>query len=354
MNRTRWRQLLAVFRLEIGKSFLSRRGAWIYALALLPVLLFLGHGWITARQHRWRVEHASPGLTRQDMQAVQPGMPRDELLRRLPHPGRRVSFTRRGEPREVLTYSDGSTEWRILVRSGKVASVTARSGCDWNEDKLLFAAIFQVFFLRLVTFFGCLFVFLNLIRGEVLDKSLHYYFLTPVKRELIVIGKYLAGLVATTVIFTVSVALQLVVLYFHFAGDEARQHLLGGEGVLHVAQYLGITALACVGYGGVFLVAGVLGRNPLIPAALVFLWESINGVLPSALRKVSIIYYLKSLCPVEIPISRDVPPPLALLAVNVDPAPAWLAIPGLLVVAAAMVAIAAWRTRQMEISYAAD
>lgn len=45
---------------------------------------------------------------------------------------------------------------------------------------------------------------------------------------------------------------------------------------------------------------------------------------------------------------------LALLALNIDPAPAWLAIAGLFAVTAALIVIAAIRARRMEISYAAD
>jgi len=38
-------------------------------------------------------------------------------------------------------------------------------------------------------------IFSNLFRGEMLEKTLHYYFLTPMRREMLVAGKYLAGLV---------------------------------------------------------------------------------------------------------------------------------------------------------------
>ena len=58
LNSMRFRQLLAVFRLEIGKSFLSRRGLWIYILALLPVLIFGGHALIEKRQQEQRQTHA--------------------------------------------------------------------------------------------------------------------------------------------------------------------------------------------------------------------------------------------------------------------------------------------------------
>jgi len=354
MNAMRWRQLWAVFRLEVGKSFLSRRGLWIYALALLPVLLFGGHALLSQRQHRERIAKATPGATREMFRSIHTGMPREEVLRLLPKPNRQFSFRRRGEDREFLSYSDGATEWNISLRAGKVSAVNTRSDCDLAEDTMIFAGVFQFFYLRLAVFFGCVFVFINLFRGEILDKSLHYYFLAPVRREIVVIGKYLAGLVATIVIFVGSVALQLALLYAHLDSAAIEAYLANGNGWQHAASYLGVTALACVGYGSVFLAAGVLVRNPLVPAALILLWESINGVLPAALRQVSVIYYLKSLCPVEVPIGRDVPPPLALLALNVDPAPAWIAIPGLFAVTALLVWVAARRARRMEISYAAD
>jgi hypothetical protein len=107
-------------------------------------------------------------------------------------------------------------------------------------------------------------------------------------------------------------------------------------------------ALACVGYGSVFMLTGVLYRNPMIPAAVVMIWENLNPFLPSLLKKFSIIFYLKSLCPVgEIPADG----PLAILATMTEPTPAWLAIPGLLVVSALVLAYAAAKSRKLEVSY---
>ena len=42
---------------------------------------------------------------------------------------------------------------------------------------------------------------MNLFRGEMLDKTLHYWFLAPARREVLLAGKYLAGLIAAVVIF---------------------------------------------------------------------------------------------------------------------------------------------------------
>ena len=46
-----------------------------------------------------------------------------------------------------------------------------------GQDSYVFAGVFQFFFLRLAIFFGCLGIFMNLFRGEMLDKSLHFYLL---------------------------------------------------------------------------------------------------------------------------------------------------------------------------------
>jgi hypothetical protein len=63
-----------------------------------------------------------------------------------------------------------------------------------------------------------------------------------------------------------------------------------------------------------------------IPAAVVWVWENLNPFLPTVLKKVSVIFYLKNLCPVEVP----VPPPLNVMVIEADTTPFWIAVPGLL------------------------
>jgi hypothetical protein len=77
-------------------------------------------------------------------------------------------------------------------------------------------------------------------------------------------------------------------------------------------------------------------------------WETNNWLLPSAAQKISIVFYLTNLCPVPAPPKGA----LAILAVTPDPVPAWMAIPGLLLVTAALIALAALKARRLEISYA--
>lgn len=274
MNCVWLRQLTGVIGLEWKKTFLSRRGWWVYLLALGPIGLNLLH---------WVVE--------------------------------------------------------LRLRDVRTHSV-------FQDTRIFAGPEFEVYFLHLGIFFGCVGIFSNLFRGEMLEKTLHYYFLTPVRRELLVIGKYLAGLIVALVLFEVSVGASFWLVGQH-QGAAWSEFLRHGPGFGQMGWYLAITALACVGYGAVFLVAGLFVRNPMIPAAVVWVWENLNPFLPSLLKRVSVIFYLKSLCPVQI----NVPPPLNLLVTDTDPASAWFAVPGLLVVALLVLGYAAISARRLEISY---
>ena len=110
--------------------------------------------------------------------------------------------------------------------------------------------------------------------------------------------------------------------------------------------YLGITILGCLGYGAFFLVIGLFFRNPMIPAAIIYVWELINFLPPPLLKKISVIHYLHSLVPVPIPEG-----PFALVA---EPTPAWVSVPGLLTVTAVVLVFASYRIRRMEIRYGGD
>jgi len=269
------RQIAAVLRLEMKKTFFSRRGWWIYCLAAGPVVITLLH-WMVFATHR----------------------------------------------------------------------VGGVFNHHLGDDSIVFAALFQFFYLRATIFFGCMGIFSNLFRGEMLEKTLHYYYLTPMRRELLAIGKYLAGLSVALVLFVGSTAAAFLTLGRHF-GAAWTDYLYHGPGMSQLGSYVLVAALGCVGYGAVFLMCGLFFRNPLIPAAVVFVWENLNPFLPTLLKKISVIFYLRSLCPVEVP----VPPPFSVMVIDADPTPAWIAVPGLLALSLILLAYTAMSARQTEINY---
>ena len=210
----------------------------------------------------------------------------------------------------------------------------------------VYAAIYNGLILRTLVFFGCAWVFMNLFRGEVVDRSLHYYFLAPVRREVLVVGKYLSGLLATILLFGIATAGSMFILYFGVFPVEAGGYFFDGNGTSHLLAYVGVTTLACIGYGAVFLIVGLFFRNPIIPGLVLYGWEWINFLLPPLLKKVSVIHYLTSLVPV--PMSEG---PFAVLA---EPTPAWISVPSLLLFTAVVLFLAGSHIRRMEISYAGD
>jgi ABC-type transport system involved in multi-copper enzyme maturation permease subunit len=217
---------------------------------------------------------------------------------------------------------------------------------NFGEATVIFANLYEGMILRTVVFFGCAWIFMNLFRGEVVDRSLHYYFLSPVKREVLVAGKYISGLVTSLILFVVMTLLAIFFIYLPLGYSGAMNHLFDGPGMNQVLTYLSITVLACIGYGAAFLVIGLFFRNPIIPAIILYGWEFINFLLPPFLKKLSVIHYLHSLTPVPIPEG-----PFAIVA---EPTSAWLTVPGLILVTIAVLVIASVRIRQMEIKYGGD
>jgi ABC-type transport system involved in multi-copper enzyme maturation permease subunit len=211
---------------------------------------------------------------------------------------------------------------------------------------LFFAHIYQIFMLRFFVYAGCVWIFMNLIRGEVLDRSLHYYFLSPIRREVLVAGKFVSGWLSAILLFVPSTVITMVLLYVVSGLMRTDGDPFSGPGFGHVLGYVAVTVLACLGYGAVFLVIGLLFRNPIVPALLIWLWEQANPFLPVLLKKISVIFYLQSMLPVQV----DEGP----FAVIADPVPAWLAVPGLLGFTALVLIAAGMRIRRMEIAYGAD
>src|SRR4051794_21328376 len=240
----------------------------------------------------------------------------------------------------------------IIITLHTIGSLAHPEGMGHHaleEDTNVMAGIFRLFYLRLGIFFGCMGIFTRLFRGEVMEKSLHYYFLAPVRRELLVLGKYVAGIIAAIFFFGSGVLLSFIFMNGHF-GQAGTQYVFHGPGLGQLGSYLLVTVLACIGYGSLFLLMGLLYRNPVVPAVIILLWESINNVLPAMLKKLSIIFYLLPLCPVEVPTDGI----SALFTVSAEAVPIYVAIPGLLIVSALLLWYAARRIRSVEISYGTD
>jgi hypothetical protein len=217
---------------------------------------------------------------------------------------------------------------------------------DFAQYPWRFSLIYNALILRTVIFFGCAWIFMNLFRGEIVDRSLHYYFLSALRREVLLAGKYLSGLLTSIILFATLTVVSMLLFFFPHFFSASTRFFLDGAGIGQLFTYVVITILACIGYGAFFMVVGLFFRNPIIPSLVLYGWEWINFLLPPLLKKISVIHYLNSLVPV--PLSEG---PFAVIA---EPTPAWISIPGLLLVTLLVLIIAGRRIRRMEIRYGSD
>ncbi len=223
------------------------------------------------------------------------------------------------------------------------------SGFEISGDSAVLAGIVQFYYLRLAIFFGCLGIFSRLIRGEMLERSLHFYLLSPVPREVLLLAKFVAGSVSAVMVFGSAIILNFAVMYAGY-GTAGQDYMFNGPGMGQLEAYLVITVLACLGYGAVFLLLSMMFRNPTPAAMLVFGWEFINPVLPSLLQKISVASYLRHLMPITVP-GEGI---FALLTVQTEPVSGWVASFGLLCLIAVVLAYSCLRMRRLEIRYTTE
>ncbi len=347
----RLRQALLIARLEVRRAFFSKRGFWVYGLALFPMLIFLGHG----LEVKWKREAWSKSAaSRAQLDTIAEGQTLDEIERRLGRPIRRHHWEDGEREHDSWLYSDGTRQVRLRFTNRVLTGIQSRQIANFDEDRTVLATVFQYFYLRLAIFFGCLGIFMNLFRGEMLDKTLHYWLLAPARRETVMIGKYLAGVAASMVIFGLGTAACFFAVMWYQNPVEVDAYW-GGAGPAHLFWYIAAAALACIGYGSVFLAAGLLVRNPIIPAVVLLLWESINGFLPAMLQRLSVLHYVQSLCPVPaVPIDDDIPAVAKLLLAPAESASASFALAGVAGVTLLVLYAAARAIRRTEIDYGTE
>ncbi len=218
-----------------------------------------------------------------------------------------------------------------------------------SDDTQVLAGVVQLYYIRLGIFFGCLGIFSRLIRGEMIERSLHYYLLSPVRREVILLSKFFAGAVSAVVLFGAAVIADFFLMYAAY-GAAGRDFMLHEPGLGQVEAYLLIVVLACLGYGAIFLLLSLMFRNPMPGAILLLGWEAINPVLPSLLQKFSVASYLRHLMPVSVPAEGI----FALLTVETEPVSAWVAVLGLLALIVVVLTYTCYRMRRLEIRYTTD
>ena len=135
----------------------------------------------------------------------------------------------------------------------------------------------------------------SLIADEVDDKTITYLFVRPIPRGAVLIGKYLAYLVCTTLLVLPSVVL-VYFLVVPIGGGSI------GAAFPALVTDLGMLALGLVAYGALFAWVGARLKRPLvIGLVFAFGWEPAVLLFPGYLKRATIAYYLQALVPHAMP-----------------------------------------------------
>jgi len=218
---------------------------------------------------------------------------------------------------------------------------------NMGEMFKMFANIFYYFYFRLAVFFLSLSLFTRLIKGEIADRTLHYFFLTPIKKSLLLIGKYLSGMIVSTSLIGGSLIVTFFMIYIPYGWQEFARHFFLGPGVSHLASYLLIVILGCFAYGSLFMMLGLIFKNPHVGGVLFLFWEIASIFLPVRLKSLTLVYYFWSFMPITIMPDS----PIALVS---EPAPIWVSTTTLFVVSMIFITVSVFIIKHKEINYTTE
>jgi ABC-2 type transport system permease protein len=185
----------------------------------------------------------------------------------------------------------------VLALAVRLLAASDAALLQVNGERVGGAAVFGmmmwVLYLRFIIPVLGVFYGTALVADEVEDKTITYLFTRPVPRGALLVGKYLAYMVCTTLVVLPAV----MIVYFLLVplADVGASFSL-------LLLDLGILALGLAAYGALFALMGTLLKRPLLVGLIfAFGWEPIVLLMPGYLKRLTLAYYLQGLVPHAMP-----------------------------------------------------
>ncbi|OLC48312.1 MAG: hypothetical protein AUH43_09840 [Acidobacteria bacterium 13_1_40CM_65_14] len=187
----------------------------------------------------------------------------------------------------------------LLAIALRVVDTLYRSGFQINGARAGGAAIFGMMiwllYIRFIVPVLGVFYGTSLIADEVDDKTITYLFTRPIPRSAVLLGKYLAYVVCTTLLVLPSVMLVFFLVVSTGGGSVA-------AAFPSLLRDFAMLAIGLAAYGAVFALVGTRIKRPLI-VGLVFAfgWEPAVLLFPGYLKRLTVAYYMQALVTHEMP-----------------------------------------------------
>jgi hypothetical protein len=182
----------------------------------------------------------------------------------------------------------------IVVRLLQASGIPALRVNGVRVDGVgIFGMMMWVLFIRFIVPVLGVFYGTSLIADEVEDKTITYLFTRPIQRGAVMMGKYLAYLVCTSLVVLPSV----MIVYFMMVPFAQ----IPGSFALLVKD-LGILFIGLAVYGALFALVGAALKRPLvIGLVFAFGWEQVAMLMPGYLKRFTIAHYIQALVPHAMP-----------------------------------------------------
>ena len=179
--------------------------------------------------------------------------------------------------------------------------LTMMAGQASNQAGSQFALrVFHTAFLGAYLHFGIIFAAIlfgnSALREETDDHTLHYLYLQPVPRWVIIMGKYAGFIALAAPIFLVSMVVNQLLLLLPYGAQGLANRLGTWDFWGGFLAQTGVMLLAVLLYSALFLALSCIFKN-LVYALFIYGWEAATRFLPDVLKDFSLAYYFKEMLP---------------------------------------------------------
>lgn len=175
-----------------------------------------------------------------------------------------------------------------------------------NQIHYIYENLLRAYFLHFMVFFVANIFGFAVVRQEVDDQTLHYLFLQPLNRWQLILGKLCGYLALSSVVCIATLWLCYVILMLGWVGVGGLFEDLFQKGRCLILIQESLTlALGLMVYGSFAMLMACFFKSNVGYGVFLLCWESLLPYLPMALKQWSIMHYLHSLMPEQLPAQRE-------------------------------------------------
>ncbi len=226
----------------------------------------------------------------------------------------------------------------VLAALAMQAERWVRGGGSGPGGLEIFSSLILAFYLQFLVIILALFYGTSILSEEIEGRTLTYLTTRPLPKPAIVLGKYAAYAVWTTILVAAGTLLAFLVLNLDRLADPSAWAVL--------AKTTAVLSLGLWAYLAVFTLAGAaLKKSILVGLFFGFGWETIVQYLPGSTQKLTIVHYLKSILRPAVASPQGFK---SFLFVRLEPSSVLVSVLVLLLVTAAALALAVRTFRRRE------